>query len=145
MPTTIFANIIWATSYPLSFIQALAPIPTGLAALSFLLSLPLRATRAIALLLAVAVATSSALIVGETLSQSAMCETARANGLSDIRRNSLLWSLANTPRDFQIEVHAVARHQSDRYAWSYSEMDWYLVPENTIARVEGHPPYLCPE
>ncbi|MBV2360251.1 hypothetical protein KUH32_10730 [Thalassococcus sp. CAU 1522] len=67
--------------------------------------------------------------VADRFAGQAVCETAQVRGLSDIRRHSLFWSLANTPREFQFDLHGLARQGDRHFGWSYSEMDWYVLPD----------------
>lgn len=79
----------------------------------------------------------------ENLSQSAMCERAGAAGLTSVERNSFWWSLANTPREFQFEIHAIAYREESRFGWSYSLMDWYTIPDSAWGNViSGEPACL---
>lgn len=86
---------------------------------------------------------ATAIVVGEGVSQRAMCAKAEALGITEFKRNSLLWSLFNAPREFQFEVHAKAEMAGRRLAWSYREMDWYDVPANALADVFA-PAFDCP-
>lgn len=79
-------------------------------------------------------AMAAALLMGERISQKAMCETAVAMGIKEFRRNSLRWSLANTPEEFQFDIHANAKLGDRWLGWSYREMNWYVIPE----RAEGN-------
>lgn len=73
----------------------------------------------------------AALFVGDRVSQIAMCQTAASHGVTRFQRNSFLTSLSQTPRDIQITQHAAIATQ--RLGWSYSAMDWYVIP----ASVQG--------
>ena len=84
------------------------------------------------------------MFVGDRVSKAAMCEAAIKRGFSEFRRNSFRWSLANTPREFQFEIHATAKVEGQRLGWSYRDMDWYVIPEDASADVAGST-LSCPE
>lgn len=84
------------------------------------------------------------LVVGDVRSKSQMCATARALGVTQIKRNSLLWSISNAPREFQIELHAEIVRDDARLGWSYGEQDWYRVPDTIFARVAHDAVTICP-
>ena len=82
------------------------------------------------------------IVAGERISRQAMCSAAEAIGIVEFRRNTLLWSLMNTPRDFQFEIHARAEKDGRRLGWSYREMDWYEIPAEAWAEVDA-PVFDC--
>lgn len=81
-------------------------------------------------------------IVGERISQQAMCKAAEAAGISQFRRKSLLWSLYYTPREFQFDIHAAAEIGERRFGWSYRELDWYEIPPDAWGEVDA-PVFDC--
>jgi hypothetical protein len=83
----------------------------------------------------------AALFVGDSVSQAAMCQMAALNGAASIQRNSFLTSLAETPREVQITLHAALPEQ--RLGWSYRAMDWYPIPASVQAFDAGEA-FLCP-
>jgi hypothetical protein len=72
-----------------------------------------------------------------------MCHAASAQGIEGFKRNTFMWSLANAPREIQVELHAIAEQAGQRLAWSYSASDWYVIPAGTSANVDA-PDYICP-
>lgn len=84
-------------------------------------------------LLAVLIA---AVFVGERVSKDAMCASAKEIGLDQFRRNTLLWSLANAPEEFQFEIHAAGEIGKRRMGWSYREMHWYEIPPDAWGDVD---------
>lgn len=83
----------------------------------------------------------AAVIAGEGISREAMCSTAR--GFDSFARNGLMWSLANAPRDWQFDVHALAEVDGQVLGWSYATMDWYAMPET--ASVGSGEVFTCPK
>ena len=83
-------------------------------------------------------------VVGERVSRQAMCREAAALGITTFERHTLLWSLANIPRDFQTRIHAVASLDGKTLGWSYREMTWYDIPEKAAGNVEKAPDFTCP-
>jgi hypothetical protein len=81
-------------------------------------------------------------IVGERISQQAMCKAAEAADIPEFRRRSLLWSLYNTPEELQFDIHAVAETGGRRLGWSYREMGWYEIPPDAWGEVDA-PPFDC--
>lgn len=86
---------------------------------------------------------AAAIGAGELRSRAAMCQEALALGVTGIKRNSRLWSLANAPREFQFELHAELWRDGQRYGWSYGEMAWYLIPDNVWGQVRHEKPMAC--
>lgn len=97
--------------------------------------LAMRPLRTWALVIALLAGLGAAAFVGERVSKAAMCQQAAALGITEFRRNTLLWSLANTPREFQFEIHALATTGKGRLGWSYREMAWYAVPVDAAVDV----------
>jgi hypothetical protein len=58
------------------------------------------------------VALFTGIVIGENVSKQAMRETAASMGIEVLARNSLWWSLRNTPREFQWELHAEGKLNS---------------------------------
>lgn len=81
-------------------------------------------------------------VAGERVSQREMCRTASVAGIAEFRRNTLVWSLRNTPDEFQFEIHANAQLGTKRLGWSYHEMGWYEIPEDAWGDVQA-PVFDC--
>jgi hypothetical protein len=81
------------------------------------------------------VALFTGIVIGENVSKQPMRETAASMGIEVLARNSLWWSLRNAPREFQWELHAGGRLEDQFFGWSYSEMNWYPIPETARANV----------
>ncbi|MEO8241724.1 MAG: hypothetical protein ABI832_05385 [bacterium] len=81
---------------------------------------------------------------GERVSRAAMCQTALAHGFSSFDRNSLFTSLAAAPREFQFDLHGLANVPGQVLGWSYRDMDWYVIPADTVPNVAGGESYVCP-
>lgn len=71
-------------------------------------------------------------ILGDSISRAAMCDTAAAQGFTSFQRNGLMWSLANAPQEFQFDLHARAEAGGQVLGWSYSTMGWYVVPDGGL-------------
>lgn len=80
---------------------------------------------------------AAGMVVGERVSQREMCRAAAAAGISEFRRNTLLWSLRNAPREFQVAVHALADSGGQRRGWSYHRMGWYDIPATATVEVDA--------
>lgn len=87
---------------------------------------------------------ATVVVVGERVSQRAMCREAAALGITGFERHSLLWSLANAPRDWQLGVHAVAMVDGSVLGWSYRDMRSYDIPEGVAGNIEAAPDFTCP-
>lgn len=57
--------------------------------------------------------------------------------MTNVTRNSFLWSISNTGNEFLFGLHAMAQRGDDRFAWSYSTMDWYLLPDTIWPNVHS--------
>jgi hypothetical protein len=82
-------------------------------------------------------------ILGDGISRAAMCEAAAARGLASFQRNGLMWSLANAPQEFQFDLHARVEAGGQVLGWSYSTMDWYVVPDAAVQNVGSGPTVDC--
>lgn len=127
----------------LTFLTEIALRAAPYAGAALLVSLALRPLRRWAPGLTLATALIAAVFVGDSLSQTAMCKAIAKRGITAFQRNSFLWSLANSPRDWQGEIHARAIVDGQRLGWSYSALEWYEIPKNTSGDVTG-PPFTCP-
>jgi len=67
------------------------------------------------------------LAMAERNSRSAMIAGAKEIGASTFERHSFLWSLRNAPREFQFEVHALARVKGQSFIWSYREQKFVFI------------------
>lgn len=93
-----------------------------------------------AILMAGLLALGAGLIAAERTSLRAMCETARTEGLSDVRRYSVFWSFAAPPAEDHFEIHGLARQDDAVFGWSYSQMRWYPIPPNVLRNVNSGGP-----
>lgn len=107
------------------------------------LCLILRPLRCWAFGLTLATALIAAVFLGDTVSHLAMCKSAALRGFDSFERNSLAWSLANAPREWQPEIHARVALNGQTLGWSYGAQDWYVIPDGTLAEVTG-PVVSCP-
>ncbi len=103
----------------------------------FLLCVSIRVLRPWSFGVALLVLLGVSVPVGERISRHAMCEAAAEVGISQIKRNTFLWSLMNTPREFQFEIHAVIEVGERTLGWSYREMTWYDIPVTVWGEVHG--------
>ena len=86
----------------------------------------------------------AALVVGDQISQDAMCRAAAKHGFSAFLRNSFGWSLANTLGIRELDnLHAVATATDRPLGWSYAKMDWFVLPDVTGVSPVG-PVFICP-
>jgi phosphate/sulfate permease len=56
-------------------------------------------------------------------------------GPGEIISNSFFRSLRETPKEYQFYLHAAALKDCKPYAWSYSEMEFYLLPDSVAPNV----------
>ena len=130
-----------------SFRQFLTEVAWGVAPFAvgtLAVCLVVRPLRIWSLGIPVLVALIASVFVGERISKEAMCQAAVKRGFSEFRRNSFGWSLANTPQEFQFNIHATAKVDGQWLGWSYRDMDWYAIPEDASADVVGAT-FSCPE
>jgi len=80
---------------------------------------------------------------GELKSQRLMCQAALAVGVSSFDRNPFFWSLGNTPREYQFEIHAYFESEGTHYGWSYSDEDFYVLNDRTWINVFSGDSFLC--
>ncbi|MFY0618920.1 hypothetical protein [Shimia sp.] len=95
---------------------------------SSLLSILVKATRPWFFGIATIVALLGMIVAAESVSKTAMCEAATQAQLGDFQRNTFYWSLANAPREFQFQIHALAIVDDKAFGWSYRKLDWYEIP-----------------
>lgn len=124
-----------------SFLGAVAWGVLPYAAVSLAVSLIWRPLRAWALGVTLAGSLVAAVFVGDRVSQAAMCQTAALHGVTSFQRNAFLTSLAETPRDIQITLHAALPAQ--RLGWSYRAMDWYPIPVS-VQGFDAGEAFSCP-
>lgn len=113
-------------------VTATLPVTLPVALAASALCLLIRPLRWVWLCGAALAATTTFLITADNIAGDAMCARAEAAGLTNVTRHSLSWSIRNTGHEFQFDLHAMASLGEDNYGWSYSEMDWYLIPENVV-------------
>ncbi|KIT17639.1 hypothetical protein [Jannaschia aquimarina] len=89
-----------------------------------------RTLRGFSLAAGIIAAVVAAFAIGEVQSRHLMCLAAEARGITEFRRNSLLWSWFHAPREWQFDLHAGFDEGGERYGWSYAESDWYRLPPN---------------
>lgn len=126
------------------FLAHIVFIPILLGVIALLLSFVSYRTRPWSLAVGGLVALFSAVGTGENASKMMMCSAIDDAEITQIYRNTFLWSLRNTPREFQFEVHAIAELNGQQVAWSYRELNWYAVNDDTWANVDA-PLYQCSE
>lgn len=81
----------------------------------------------------------SSALAGNLIARQAICTAAAVQSLTNVTRNSFTWSIANTGNEFQFDLHAMASLGEDRFAWSYTEMDWFLLPDTVWPNVRSGP------
>ncbi|MEM7721977.1 MAG: hypothetical protein AAF376_06355 [Pseudomonadota bacterium] len=121
---------------PSAFMARAWPFALIGAGLAMLLVIMVRRLRPMGILLIAFGAAAGFTSLGDRLSQTAMCTAAQTEGLRDVARNTLGWSVMNTGREFQFETHALASRDDDFYAWSYGEMAWYRLPDTIAGNVD---------
>lgn len=126
-----------------AFLASLALAAAPYAVLAFALSLLWRPARVWAPGIAGLTLLVAALFLGDGISQTAMCNAARARGFASFQRNSFDWSLFSTPQELQFEIHALAIKNGQSLGFSYRDMDWYVIPPQADAVVNA-PPFTCP-
>lgn len=117
---------------------ALYALPATFIALG--LTLSVARLRPFAIILAGLILLVTTLVSGEVLSSRAMCALAAEQGLTNVTRNSFVWSIPNSGNEYQFNLHAMGQHGEDYVAWSYSEMDWYLLPDTIWNNVQSSAP-----
>ncbi|MGX9356453.1 hypothetical protein ACS3SW_15200 [Roseobacteraceae bacterium S113] len=130
----LFPPLLWyllfdSTLRTWQFWQSVFWLPACGAALLFVVALSHQCMRVWALSLALVSCFAGVMAVGEIRATRAMCEAAEDLGGIMTSRQSLLWSLRNTPAEYQFGLHAETWIGGQRYGWSYSEMGWYRIPE----------------
>jgi hypothetical protein len=109
-------------------------VPCGLVVFTVFMAFPrLRLWSIAPALLACLVA---GIVVGERVSKREMCLKAKAIGIAEFSRNTLMWSLRNAPQESPMEIHAAAKVGDRRLGWSYRTMGWYGIPRSTWGDVE---------
>ncbi len=124
------------------FISSVFELEVGIFLLVLTIFLMWEALRRYAPVLAFLVATVATVFFAEIKSRELMCDRAQVLGLDGFKRNSFFWSLGNAPREFQFQVHGYGEKGGMRFAWSYSELDWYPLNDETGASVHKDP-FIC--
>ncbi|MEX3016655.1 hypothetical protein [Gymnodinialimonas hymeniacidonis] len=117
---------------------ALYALPITAAVLALSLWHPI--TRLFSVMLTCATLVISTLVAGEAISARAMCQTAAGQNLTNVTRHPFWWSIHNTGYDFQFQLHGLATRGEDQFAWSYSEMDWYPLPDTIWPNITSGEP-----
>lgn len=143
---------IAAGLFPPALLVAIPPVPdvagmeiTGAiavyalpaTAITLALTVSFGALRPFSIVVTGTMALVTTLWAGEAVSSRAVCTSAAAQNLTNVTRNSFLWSISNAGRDYQFNLHAMATRDGDQFAWSYSEMEWYLLPTTIWANVQS--------
>ena len=129
------------------YLAFLSDLATGVApyALAMLvLCLAWRPLRRWSLVLTSAVAMLAALFVGDQISQAAMCATAAKRGFDHFDRTSFANSLTFARGPNQFNIHAKAQSGGQTLSWTYSAMDWNLLPTTVAQNVRADQPFTCP-
>jgi hypothetical protein len=132
--------LILLDAIDLAITPRIAVVALPVAALTLAITVVFRPLRPFAIAITCACLVVSTLVAGDVISSRAMCATAEAQGLTDVTRNSFVWSISNTGREYQFDVHAMAQRGDDRVAWSYSAMDWYTFPHTISVSVQSGEP-----
>jgi hypothetical protein len=106
-------------------------------------SLVIRPLRMWSLALMGVAAMGAAVLVGDQISQAAMCQTAAKRGFDRFDRSSFAASLAFAPQEFQFDLHARAEDSGQVLGWSYSTMDWYVIPDRAQGNVTAGAAFHC--
>jgi hypothetical protein len=106
-PPLALPELVKASQF-LPFLTDVAGRTLPYAAVALVVCLVVRRLRPWAIGLSLATALIAAVFVGDAASQIAMCQSAARHGFTAFQRNAFDWSLANTPRDRQFEIHARA-------------------------------------
>lgn len=80
---------------------------------------------------------------GEQKSRAVMCKAAAALGVESFARNSFLWSLGNSGKEYQWSVHALLSHENQHLAWSYGEQAFFVLNNDTWPNVSSGTPHQC--
>lgn len=118
-------------------IEQILPYTSVVFLLTFLGCILLKKLRVWSVGLALGISLISTVFIAENISKETMCQTALALGVTQIQRNTFFWSLRNAPREFQFEVHAIAKKDEIQMGWSYRNMNWYEIPRKANADVNG--------
>jgi hypothetical protein len=107
------------------FLSQILPTAAAVGVLVFLALLAVPKVRIWAIAPAMLAFLFAATVVGERVSQRAMCSTAKEAGINEFWRGPLTWaSLQQEGRDFGTYFHAVAEVNGKRLGWSYETMSW---------------------
>lgn len=135
----VHAITLWQlTFFAITGRIALYALP--LSAITAIFCLRIAALRPYTVIVSGLVLLASSIVIGEHLSRTAICASASEFGMDNVTRNSFLWSVANTGFEFQSEIHAMARRGEDYFGWSYSEMDWYALPDTVWINISSGAP-----
>ncbi len=122
-----------------SFLSDVLPMAFAAGGITFVAILAVPRLRLWSVAPALLVFLAVGIVVGENVSQRAMCRAAAHANIPEFRRRTLLWSLYNTPEEFQFDIHAAAEIDGRRLGWSYREMDWYEIPSDAWGEVDAAP------
>ena len=82
--------------------------------------------------------------VGDQISQTAMCTTAARRGFYRFDRTSFATSLTLAPQPLNFDIHAKAGVGGQTLSWTYSAMDWGVLPPAIAQNVHAGGPFTCP-
>ena len=85
-----------------------------------------------------------ALFVGDQISRTAMCATAAKRGFDHFDRTAFASSLTFAPQPLDFDIHAKAQVGSQTLGWTYSTMDWAVMPPTVAQNVAAGAPFICP-
>lgn len=110
------------------FTGPLRSLMLSVAMIVMLLTLLLRRAKLWGPLLGVVCGLLVVLPVAEYRSRALMCIRAADHDITRFPRHSIYWSLRNSPREVQLDLHAMAEIDGIPHGWSYREENWYALP-----------------
>ncbi len=73
-----------------------------------------------------------------------MCATAAQRGFDHFDRTDFATSLTLMPGPLRGNIHAKAQSGGQTLGWTYSTMDWVVLPPSTAQSVTADAPFTCP-
>lgn len=143
LPPLLLFNIFWPTDF-MPFL--VAPILSGFGAgvVAAIVLFQNLSTRRWSPALSMIVGFIAFSCVAEFSSTRSMCSAAQLHDFEQVQRHTFIWSMRNTPREFQLELHAVAYVDRRRFGWSYSELDFYEIQPSVSGDVTNGKLLTCP-
>ncbi|MEL6466136.1 MAG: hypothetical protein AAFQ58_14305 [Pseudomonadota bacterium] len=139
-------GLMWVSAVSVKYIGFLSDVLMWSAPLTILIAVPVlrsRVLRPYLIGISGLVLLLTTVAIGEFFSKRQMCQTAHRFDVDVIYRHPFWWSLANTPREFQFQIHGILDASDGSYGWSYRAQSWYVIPEDARGNVTTGAAHLC--